>query len=124
IGARLAALEARTADEESRPIAQAVRRHGGRRVDAGLVVEPGVRAAVETALGEVARASQVERTAVAELGGARGTLVVAPSTAPAGGRSNRDGDGRAVASATALGGGRLSDAVRQDPLGAASRWLA
>jgi chromosome segregation protein len=49
---------------------------------------------------------------------------VAPSTAPAGGRSSRDGDGRIVASAAALGGGRLSDAIRQDPLGAASRWLA
>ncbi len=124
LAGRLAALEARTTEEESRPIAQVVRRFGGKRVDAGLVVEPGLRAAVETALGEVARAYQVERSAAAQVGGARGTLVVEPSKADGTGKATKDGDARAVAAATALGGGRLADAVRQDPLGAASRWLA
>jgi chromosome segregation protein len=122
LAGRLAAIEARTTEEESRPIAQVVRRFGGKRVDAGLVVEPGLRAAVETALGEVARAYQVERAAAAQVGGARGTLVVAPSKASAAGKATNDA--RAVTAASALGGGRLADAVRQDPLGAASRWLA
>jgi chromosome segregation protein len=126
LGARMAALRARMEEDEARPIATAVRRVGGKRVDAGLVVDPALRSAVETALGEIARAYQVERSAVSELRGARGTLVIAAqgAGAPPGARGGDHAPGRVVDRAIALGGGRLVDAVRTDPLGAASRWLA
>ncbi|HEX7471986.1 MAG TPA: hypothetical protein VF323_02810, partial [Candidatus Limnocylindrales bacterium] len=127
LGARLTALRARMDEDEARPIAKAVRRVGGKRVDAGLVVDPALRPAVETALGEIARAYQVERSAVGELRGTRGTLVIAAqggaATAP-GARGADPGSARVVERAVALGGGRLVDVVRADPLGAASRWLA
>ena len=126
LGARLASLRTRMDEDEARPIAKAVRRVGGVRVDAGLVVDPALRSAVETALGEIARAYQVERSAVGELRGARGTLVIAAQgAAPApGARGGDPGSARVVERAVALGGGRLRDGVRTDPLGAASRWLA
>ncbi len=55
-----AAATARQAEEEARGIARAARRVGGRRVDAGLQVDPAFRAAVEAALGELARGYLVE----------------------------------------------------------------
>ena len=124
LGARLEALRARMDEDEARPIAKAVRRVGGKRVDAGLAVEPALRPAVEAALGEVARAYQVERAAVGDLGGVRGTVVIAAGGTPAAVGQRGQGEDRVVARAVDLGGGWLGDAVRADPLGAASRWLA
>ena len=114
--ARLTGLQARLDEDEARPIAQAVRRVGGKRVDAGLVVDPALRPAVETALGEIARAYQVERTAAAQVCGARAARSWWRRRRPRRtAQASKDGDGRAVAAATALGGGRLADAVRPGP---------
>ena len=127
---RLDALRARLAEDETRPIARAARRLGGRRVDADLSIEPTFRAAVDLALGEAVRGYLVERAAVAELASERGTLVIseasaAPSTGPARDRERSFGptDRAVLERAGSLGGGRLADALRRDPGGAASRLL-
>ena len=73
--ARLDALLARQADDEARGIAKAARRVGGRRIDDDLVVEPGLRAAVEAALGEAARGYLVDPAAVPGLADERGVVV-------------------------------------------------
>ena len=92
---------------------------GGRRLDEELQVEPAFRAAVEAALGEVARAYLVGRGAVAGLAAERGTVVV-DEVGPAA----PDGPDAAFADRLdALGGGVLVDAIRRDPLGPARRVL-
>jgi chromosome segregation protein len=120
---RLDGLDAALAEEESRGIARVARRHGGRRVDEELVVDPAARAAVEAALDEAMRAYLVPRTSIGELASERGMLVIA------------DGDGgppqdrlapveaRFVELAAAAGASRLTDSIRRDPLGAATRLL-
>ena len=83
---RARSLEARLAEEEGRGIAKAARRHGGRRVDEELVIDPGLRAAVEAALGEATRAYLVKASAIADLSTERGALIVeerASAAAPA-----------------------------------------
>ena len=119
---RLEALERRLAEEEARGIARAVRRLGGRRVDEDLGVDPPFRAAVEAALGELARGYVVERGGAATLSGERGHLVVrerllAVDRAPGGGTASELR--RLEEALAAAGGGRLVDAVRRDPNGAA-----
>ena len=99
---RLAALERRLADEEARGIARAARRVGGRRVDDDLGVDPGLRPAVEAALGELARAYVVEQAAVGGLGGERGQLAV---------RERIDAADRAPGGGTPADIRRLEDAV-------------
>lgn len=126
---RVDAARSRFAEEEARGIGRAARKLGGRRVDEELQVEPAFRAAVDAALGEVARAYLVGRDAVAPLAGERGTLVVAgPAPAPAAAAAaagGADSRGRAFRDRlSALGGGVLADAVRRDPLGAARQVLA
>ena len=81
---RLEQLERRLAEDEERGIARAARRLGGRRVDEDLGVEPGLRAAVEAALGDLARAYVVERHGAASLAGERGHVVVQERLAAAG----------------------------------------
>jgi chromosome segregation protein len=113
------ALRTRLAEEEARGIARAARRVGGRRLDEDLQVEPAFRAAVETALGEAARAYLVERDAVVQLRSERGTLVVD------GERRSTDDPGPGFRDRLAsVGGGVLVDAIRRDPAGAARRILA
>ncbi len=120
---RRSSLESRLAEDETRGIARAARRHGGRRVDDDLVVDPGLRAAVEAALAGSARAYVVGAASVADLQAQRGMIVVgeragtAPAAADARERRFRD----ALASA---GGGMLADAVGRDGAGAARRLLA
>jgi chromosome segregation protein len=126
LSGRLQVLQARAADEERRPIARAARRRGGRRIDDDLAVTPGLRAAVEAALGELGRAYLVSRTAVAEMAGERGMLVV-DSAGPEGwsggdrlARGEPGGESAAVRARVAgLGGGMLRDALRRDATGAA-----
>ena len=134
VRARLEAVQARLAEDERRGIARAARRLGGRRLDEGLQVEAGLRAAVEAALGELVRAYLVGPEAVPGLAGERGLLVIAPAdevsaaasgAEPAAGR----GSGRPIPAelgerVAALGGGRLDAALRADPGGAARRLLA
>lgn len=131
---RLEAIRSRLAEDERRGIARAARRRGGRRLDEDLQVDPALRAAVEAALGEAARAYLVDRDVVAELAGERGLLVVersAPDGRP--GASERPGGGFTGVPAlpgelsdrlAALGGGRLDEAIWRDPTGAAGRLLA
>ena len=96
-------------------------------MDAGLQVDPAFRAAVEAALGELARGYLVERTAIGELAGERGWLILAPAGGSAGGPSAGAAGARAGVPPTAafrdrlaaVGGGLLSDAIRRDELGAA-----
>ena len=127
LSARVEQGRARFAEDETRGIARAARRVGGRRVDEELQVEPTFRAAVEAALGEVARAYVVGREAVAELASERGVIVVAGPERAAGER------GSAAMAATssafrarlgAVGGGSLADAIRRDPMGAVGQVLA
>ena len=89
------------------------------------MAEPGLRAAVEAALGDLARAYVVDRSGATALGAERGHLVV---------RERLAGIERALGSAAdlrrlddalaAAGGGRLADALRRDPAGAVRPLLA
>ncbi len=123
VRARAWALDARLGEEETRGIGRVARRHGGRRVDEELVVEAGLRPAVEAALAETVRAYLVERDSVAALAGERGVVIVAEATraqAPDGSPLER----RLLERVAELGGSRLTGAVRRDPGGAASAVLA
>jgi len=132
-GARLAALTARMDEEESRAIARAARRHGGRRVDDELTVEPRLAPAVERALGELARGYVVTRTAARAVASEpqRGHLVISEALGDGGPRGDRpppreparDADA-VVALARDAGGGPLSEAVRRDAAGAAIALLS
>ena len=123
--ARREALESRLAEDEERGIAKAARRVGGRRVDEDLVIDPGLRAAVETALAELARGYLVRGSSVPDMAGHRGALVVeerAGAVGPAG--SAADARDRKFRDALAgVGGGLLADAIRRDGTGAATRLL-
>ena len=123
VQARARSLETRLAEEEGRGIAKAARRHGGRRVDEELVIDPGLRSAVEAALGEATRAYLVKGSAVADLARERGALIVeerASATAPPADARER----RFLDAVSAAGGGLLADAVQRDGNGAARRLLA
>ncbi len=121
--ARLDGLEARLAEEETRGIARAARRSGGRRVDEDLSIDPPLRAAAEAALAGATRAYVVPGDAVPGLATERGALVVAErasgSAAADDARERRFRDALAAA-----GGGTLDAAVRRDVTGAARRLLA
>ena len=133
---RLDAVRTRLAEEEARGIAKAARRVGGRPLAEGLDVEAGFRVAVEAALGEAMRGFVVGRDAVAALEGQRGVLVLETEGGPADPRrgSRPDAHGRggesleaaeaAAGAASSHGGGRLAEALRRDPSGAARRLLA
>lgn len=127
--ARLDALRARLDEEEARGIGRAARRRGGRRVDDELSIEPDLRAAVEAALGELARAYVVDEAAIVDLATERGSLVPAdvagPMTSgPDSMARERDRRERSLLDRVAgLGGGPLAVAVRRDATGAAARLL-
>ncbi|HEY3334273.1 MAG TPA: chromosome segregation protein SMC [Candidatus Limnocylindrales bacterium] len=124
---RLEQVLRRLDEEEERGIARAARKLGGRRVDEDLGIEPSLRAAVEAALGELARAYVVEQGTAAALAGERGHVVVrerigAAERVAGGGTA---GELRRLEDALAsTGGGRLVDAVRRDPNGAVRALLA
>jgi len=130
---RLEALQARLAEDESRGIARAARRAGGRPLSDGLEVEAGFRVAVEAALGEAMRGYVVGNEAALGLDGQRGVLVLdsaltGEARRGTGGREARDRGSEtgeaAAAAAAGQGGGRLVDAIQVDPVGAATRLLA
>jgi chromosome segregation protein len=125
---RLEALQARLAEDETRGISKAARKVGGRPLADGLEVEAGFRVAVEAALGESMRGYVVGRETALGLEGQRGVLVL-EATAEEGrrasaGRDHGDSGEAAVAAAAGQGGGRLAEAIRVDPIGAATRLLA
>ncbi|HEY5487053.1 MAG TPA: chromosome segregation protein SMC [Candidatus Limnocylindrales bacterium] len=121
---RLDGLRARLAEEEARGIAKAARRAGGRPLAEGLEVEAGFRVAVEAALGDVMRGYIVAREAIPALDGQRGTVVLGSGAGGAGGPAALEAAAAPVEAAAAYGGGKLSDAIRSDPGGAASRLLS
>ena len=129
---RLDMLKARLAEDEARGIARAARRAGGRRVDEDLVVDPALRAAVEAALSDAARAYLVEAAAIGGLAGERGMLVAAHRSRPPAPGAAGSGRSRGQAASAEhvrdrvaeLGGGALEDAIRRDGLGAARSLLA
>ena len=124
---RLEQLERRLAEEEERGIARAARRLGGRRVDEDLGVDPGLRTAIEAALGDLARAYVVERRGRRRWRESAGTSWSA-SGWPAAGRLPGGGTPvelrRLDDALAAVAGGRLADAVRRDPNGAVRALLA
>ena len=126
------------------------RRLGGRPLADGLEVEAGFRVAVEAALGEAMRGYVVGREGVLGLDGQRGTLVLENGEGTGGGPAARGAVRRRARAAERTGeraaerrpnvwrrpvrrpsarpwltaAGRLADAIRVDPGGAASRLLA
>ncbi|HEX5014164.1 MAG TPA: chromosome segregation protein SMC [Candidatus Limnocylindrales bacterium] len=122
---RLEGLQAALAAEEARGIATAAKRRGGRRVDEDLVVDPKARQAIEGALDEATRAYLVSKDVVESLAGERGMLVVAGPSRPD--PATRNGftpaEARFVDAALAAGATRALDAIRRDPLGAATQLL-
>ena len=120
---RAEALAERLAEEERRPIARAARKAGGRRLDEDLAVDPELRAAVEAALADRARAYLIASADVADLAGERGRLLVEERLAgalPEPDAATR----RCLDAVAAAGGGRLADAVRRDATGGVRRLLA
>lgn len=123
-------LARRLAEDEQRGIARAARRLGGRRVDEDLVVDPPLRAAVEAALDELARAYVVGRADAASLAAERGRLVVrerleaGPEAGATAGAAAGAPPPALVEALAAVGGGPLADAVRRDPGGVARPLLA
>ena len=122
---RLAALETRLRDDEERGIARAARRRGGRRVDEELVVQPELRAAVEAALDELARAYVVDASSATALGEERGPLVIRDRIDAARGATigPRDAGARFLDRVRAAGGSPLFEALRRDPDGRAMALL-
>jgi chromosome segregation protein len=119
---RVEALTGQLDEDERRPIARAARKLGGRRLDEDLVVDPELRAAVGSALADRARAYLVTSTAVADLAGERGRLVVEERLT--GSAATQDAATRRWLDAVAAaGGGRLAEAVRRDPTGGVRRLL-
>jgi chromosome segregation protein len=121
--ARLDGLAARLAEEETRGIARAARRAGGRRLDEDLSIDPPLRAAAEAALAEATRAYVVGADAVPALAAERGSLIVAERAAGAAG-PEAAAERRFREALAAAGGGTLDVAVRRDTAGAARRLLA
>ena len=130
---RLEALQRRLSEEEARGISRAARHVGGRALSDGLEVESGFRIAVEAALGEAMRGYVVGQEAALGLRGQRGVLILDPAPTDGSRRGPADrealdrsaeADDLAAAAASSQGGGRLADAIRRDPIGAASRLLA
>ncbi len=134
--AELAALEGRAAALDQllavgRPEAASlrIRQAGGRAVSVGLEVEPGLRRAVEAALGDVLAGHVVTTAAIVALADAGTSLVIAEG-APARGPRDREGQvleartAAVSAAAAEAGGGLLVSALRRDPGGLVARLLA
>lgn len=117
---RLASVTDWIAAEEGLSITQAAQRRGGTRLDEGLDVEPGLRTAVEAALGDVVRAAALVRDRVPGLRGERGLVVLSDQGSPP---SMDPGSHRARSAAAAAGGGALTDGIRRDPGGVVTRLL-
>ena len=127
-------MGARLAEEEARGIAKAAKRLGGKPLADGLEVEVGFRVAVEAALGEEMRGYVMGREGVLSLDGQRGTMVLEGGDRGAGSSAGRaaeraseraaEAGEAAVTTAVSYGGGKLVDAIRVDPNGAALRLLA
>ncbi len=124
VEARHAALKAQLdaiaapADAANAGWIQAATRRGGRALANGLEVTPGLRPAVEAALGAAVEAYVVDETDVIALREGRGHLALRLATATS------DAAGRGVTErARDAGGGALTEAIRRDPTGVAGQLL-
>ena len=128
---RVDAFAERRREDESRGFARRARRQGGRRIDDGIGLDPGLRTAVEAALGDAVHAYVVPEDLVASLAGERGVAIAdrgrpgggASAVAPAAAGTER-GAVEFLARVAEAGGGRLVDAVRSDPAGIVRRLVA
>ena len=118
-----AARAAAIADDSGSGVSARLRVRGGRRIDEDLVVEPGLRAAVDAALAGAGRAYLTTRQSILELAGERGVAIVVDGGPIASGSPTDLGRDFLARLATA-GGGLLADAVRRDATGAARRILS
>ncbi|MEW5991862.1 MAG: AAA family ATPase [Chloroflexota bacterium] len=119
---------AAVADDSSSGVAARLRLRGSRRIDEDLVIEPGLRAAIDAALAGSGRAYLATRQSILELTGERGVAVVADgdADATAGGAGTTTSGGADTgfrARLSAAGGGILADAVRRDGSGVVRRLL-
>ncbi|MEO5919008.1 MAG: chromosome segregation protein SMC [Candidatus Limnocylindrales bacterium] len=123
---RLESAGAAIEDDIESGFASTMRTRGARRLDDGLVVDPGLGAAIDAALAGAGRAYLTKRDALREHGHERGLAVVVdePVDGAAGGADGSRTDAAFTRRVAELGGGWLRDAVRRDLSGAAGRLLA
>jgi chromosome segregation protein len=125
---RLAALGAAIEQSSDAGLEEAVRSLGGRLLSDGLEIDPALRPAVSAALGDSLRALAVSADSIARLRSdegvlGRGVLYLAEAGAPVSRASADAVPAKVAAAAVALGGDRLSAAVRRDPQGHVTRLL-
>ena len=125
--ARFEASAAAIEDDRTSGFAARMRGRGARRLDEGIVVDPGLRAAIDAALAGAGRAYLTTRDGLTEHQEERGLAIVvdgieAPGTSrPAPAEGSREAE--LLKRVAAVGGGQLRDAVRRDTTGAALRLL-
>ncbi len=119
--AHLEALERRLGGGLDETLLAVLHAAGGRRLDAGLEVEPDLRRAVAAALGAVLTAVAAPSVAIEALVRTPGTFVVDGPPTTRGGRERETATVRGAAADA--GGGPLSAALRRDPTGHVSRLL-
>ncbi len=126
--ARFEASATAIEDDRTSGFAARMRGRGARRLDEGIVVDPGLRAAIDAALAGAGRAYLTTRDGLTEHQEERGLAIVVDGLdAPGSARpSPAEGSGEAelLKRVAAIGGGQLRDAVRRDTTGAALRLLA
>ncbi len=115
------ALERRLRSGLDAAILGAVEAAGGRRVDAGLEVEPDLRQAVAASLGDALTAMTAPASVIGDMRRAHGAFIIDGAL---GVRSAREREAASVIAAVgAAGGGPLVAAIRRDPTGHVSRLL-
>ncbi|TAL13229.1 MAG: hypothetical protein EPO00_00680, partial [Chloroflexota bacterium] len=126
--ARVESSAAAIEDDRSSAFASRMRGRGARRLDEGIVVDPGLRGAIDAALAGAGRAYLTTRDGLAEHQEERGLAIVVDGIeAPGSTRlAASEGSPEAIllARVAAVGGGHLRDAVRRDTGGAALRLLS
>jgi chromosome segregation protein len=114
--ARLGVFEAGIAEEADDGLLRAARARGARLVAEGLEIEPGLRRAVEAALGDALRALAIDSANALALRERQGTLLLTDRRPPRAG-ADLVAVEAARTTAAAGGGGLLVDAIRRDPAG-------
>ena len=126
--ARFEASATAIEDDRTSGFAARMRGRGARRLDEGIVVDPGLRAAIDAALAGAGRAYLTTRDGLTEHQEERGLAIVVDGIDPPGTSRPVPSEGSLEAEllnrVAANGGGQLRDAVRRDTTGAALRLLA
>jgi chromosome segregation protein len=121
--ARRESLEQELRDGTDERLMRSLRAKGGRRFSDGLEVEPSLRIAVESALGDVLAGLVLDADDAHALSEAAAVLILRDVTG-AQGRPAERAVARLEEGVLAAGGGWLSDGLRLDPEGQAARLLA